>query len=165
LDEDDSYVYYTVATTHFSIFAVSGSQALPPRNFEVANLAINPIEAKTGEDITINADITNLSNTAGTYAVTLWIDGTVEAGKNVSLEAGETTPVSFTVIRDVVGTYEVRFDRLFGSFNIAETALPEIPPTSPEPPINWWLIIGIIVGVIMVTASIFVPLGKGNQAL
>ena len=158
--EDDSYVYYTVATTHFSIFAVSGSQALPPLNFEVANLAINPVEAKTGEDIIISADITNLSNAAGTYAVTLWIDGTVEAGKNVSLKAGETTPVSFAVTRDAEGDYQVRFDRLFGSFNVIEA-----PLAPPESPFNWWLIIGIIAGVIALAALIFVPLRKAKRAL
>jgi len=160
LDEDDSYVYYTVAITRFSIFAVSGSQALPPLNFEVANLAINPVEAKTGEDITISADITNLSEISATYAATLWIDGTVEAGKNVSLEAGATTPVLFTAIRDVEGSYQVRFDRLFGSFNVTEA-----PLAPPKPPFNWWLIIGIIAGVIIVAATIFMPIGKGNRAL
>ena len=160
LDEDNSYVYYTVAITHFSIFAISGSQALPTSNFEVANLAINPAKAKTGENITISADITNLSNTAGTYAITLWIDGTVEAGKNVSLEANATTPMSFIVIRDVEGGYQVRFDRLFGSFNVTEA-----PPAPLKPPINWRLIGGLIAGVIIVAAIILVPLGKGNRAL
>ena len=159
-DEDDSYVYYTAAITHFSVFAISGSQTLPPLNFEVANLIITPVEAKTGEDITISADITNLSNTAGTYAVTLWIDGTVEAGRNVSLEAGTTTPVSFTVTRDVEGSYQVRFDRLFDSFNVIEAAT--APPT---PPLNWWLIIGVIAGVIVITALIYIPFRKRTQAI
>ena len=140
------------------VFAVSGSQVVPPLKFEAANLVINPVEAKTGEAITISADITNLSNTAGTYTVTLWIDGTVEAGRNVSSEAGETTPVSFTVTRDAEGSYQVRFDRLFGSFNVIEA-----PPTPPKLPINWWLIIGAIAGVIVITALIYIPLRNGSQ--
>ena len=120
IGEDDTYVYYTVVITRFSTFAISGSRVVPPLEFAATSLVINPLEAGTGEPITITADITNLSNTAGTYAVTLWIDDTVEAGKDVSLEAGETTPVSFTVIQDVVGSYEVRLDRLFGSFSVTE---------------------------------------------
>jgi PGF-pre-PGF domain-containing protein len=120
VEEDSSYVYYTSPITRFSMFAISGSEALPPVNFEVANLAINPTEAKTGQDITITADITNLSDEAGTYVASLWIDGTVEAGQDISLEANETKAVSFTVTRDVEGSYQVRLDRLFDSFSVTE---------------------------------------------
>jgi len=140
--EDDVYVYYTAVVTHFSTFAISGSQVLSPLEFEASNLVIGSGEIpQAGEDITISADITNLSNTAGTYAVTLWIDDTVEAGKNVSLEAGETTPVSFTVTRDVEGSYQVRLDRLLGSFRVIGVA---------QAPIAWWvwLIVGLgVVGI------------------
>jgi len=137
IGEDDVYVYYTAVVTHFSTFAISGSQVVSPLEFEASNLAIGSGEVpKAGEDITISADITNLSNTAGTYAVTLWIDNTVEAGKNVSLEAGEATPVSFTVTRDVEGSYQVRLDRLLGSFRVIGAA---------KAPIAWWvwLIVGL----------------------
>ena len=127
--EDDSKVYYTVVITHFSTFAISGSEALPPMNFKAANLTINPTEAETGETVTITADVTNLSDTAGTYAVTLWINQIVETGTDIYLKAGETAPMSFTVTREVEGSYEVRVDRLFGDFTVAK-AVPA-PPTSP----------------------------------
>ena len=84
----------------------------------------------------------------------------MEIGRDVSLEAGESKSVSFTVIRDVEGSYQIRFDRLFDSFNVTEAPLAPL-----KPPFNWWLIIGIIAGVIIVAASIFVPIGKGNRTL
>ncbi len=127
VDEDDTYVYYTVTITHHSKYAISGSQTLPARSFEVVNLIINPDDAEPSEDITISGNVTNLSGTAGTFAVTLWLDNTVEAGKNVSLEVGETKMVSFTVTQDTEGTYEVRFDRLFGSFSITKAPPPPAP--------------------------------------
>ena len=119
--EDDYYVYYTTTITHFSTFAIAGSETLPPKNFEVSDLNISPVEAEIGEaTITVSADVTNLSDETGTYVATLWIDGTVEAGQDVNVEAGETEPVSFTVTREAAGSYEVRLDRLYGSFSISE---------------------------------------------
>jgi len=126
--EDSSYIYYTSTITHFSTFAISGSQVLPSLNFEVADLTISPVEAETGQAITISADITNISSEAATYVATLWIDNTVEAGQDIYLEAGETEPTSFTVTRDAEGSYDVRIDRLFGSFSVtAEVEVVELP--------------------------------------
>jgi len=122
VEEDDSYVYYTTVITRFSTFAISGSQAAPTLKFNSANLVISPTVVETGQEVIISADITNPSDTAGTFVVTLWIGDTVEAGKDVSLEVGETKLVSFTVSRDVEGSYEVRLDRLFGSFSVTEAA-------------------------------------------
>ena len=126
--EDDTYVYYTTIITHFSAFAISGSQVqimptlnLSPLNFEVTNLVINPIEAEIdAATVNISADVTSLSNEAATYVATLWIDDTVEAGQDIALEAGETKAVSFTVTREAAGRYEVRLDRSYGSFSISE---------------------------------------------
>ncbi len=121
VEEDSTDVYYTAIITQFSIFAISGSETLPPVNFEIDDLVVDPVEATAdGATITISADITNISDEDGTYVATLWIDDTIEAGQDVYLEADETKPVSFTVTRQVVGSYEVRLDRLYGSFSIAE---------------------------------------------
>ncbi len=142
IGEDDTYTYYTVVTTHFSTFAISGSQVASPMEFKASNLTISGGVPQAGKDITISADITNLSDTAGTYAVTLWIDDTVEAGKNVSLAAGETTPVSFTVIRNVEGNYQVRIDRLLGNLKVTGV---------PEAPLAWWVWLIVGLGVVLIS--------------
>ena len=120
VDEDSSYVYYTSPIPQFSTFAISGSEDIPSANFKVSNLTINPTDAKTGQDITITADITNLTNSTETYVATLWIDNTMEAAQDVSIDANQTKAVLFTVTRDVAGSYEVRLDRFFDSFNVTE---------------------------------------------
>jgi PGF-pre-PGF domain-containing protein len=179
--EDDTYVYYTVAVTHFSTFAISGSQTVPPPAFQVTDLEISPAEASSGEDVTISADVTNTSASAGTYAATLWLDNTATAGKDVSIAAGQTATVSFTVAGVTEGSYEVRIDRLFGSLDVAQavtpsatteppatpsaptapTATPPVttaPPVTPVTPVttaNWWLIGGIIVAVIIIAAAVW----------
>ena len=79
VDEDSSYVYYTSAIPQFSTFAISGSEDIPSANFKISNLSINPTDANIGQDITITADITNLTNNTETHVATLWIDNTMEA--------------------------------------------------------------------------------------
>ncbi len=130
--EDDTYVYYTTAITYFSTFAITGTETLPALSFQVSNLTISPAEAEIGEDFTISADVTNISDNAGTYVATLWVNGTVEAGTDVSIDAGEAKAVSFTVTRNTEGSYEVRLDRIFGSFTVTEAAAPPAPP-APAP--------------------------------
>jgi len=120
VDEDSSHVYYTSPITHFSTFAISGSEDIPAVNFSVSNLTINPTDAKTEQDVTVTADITNLSNQAETYVATLWIDNTLETAQDVSIDPNQTKAVLFTVTRDVAGSYEVRLDRFFESFNVTE---------------------------------------------
>jgi PGF-pre-PGF domain-containing protein len=174
--EDDTYVYYTAIITRFSTFAISGAQTLPPLAYQVANLVTSPAEAKSGEDVTISADVTNASDSAGTYVVALWVDSTISAGQDVYLEAGQTESVSFTVNQAVEGSHEVRIDRLFGSFSVTKpvpaptptpTPVPAPTPTpaptpapvptptptpapTPAPGINWWLIGGVIAAAIII---------------
>ncbi len=134
--EDGTYVYYTVTITRFSVFAISGSPTVPPPTFQITNLEISPAEANSGEGITISADVTNTSDSSATYAATLWINNTVEAGKDVSIEAGRTKSVSFTTNRAAEGSYDVRIDRQLGDFNVTKPApepTPEPTPTAPEP--------------------------------
>ena len=53
-----------------------------------------------------------------------------------------------------------------GSFQVVDSFnVTEAPPASPKPPINWWLMGGLIAAIIIVAATILVPLGKGNRTL
>ena len=190
--EDDTYLYYTASITHFSVFAITGSQTLPSMEFQVSKLAISPAKVEPGEAVTISADVTNIADRAGTYVATLWINGTVEAGKYISLEADKSQTVSFTVTRAAEGSYEVRFDRLFGSFSVTKPVpapkppvpapKPPAPPAPPAPapapaptppvappappvtPINWWLIGGIIGAAIVIAAAVWLVVAYRRRA-
>jgi PGF-pre-PGF domain-containing protein len=182
VNEDDTYVYYTVTITHFSTFAISGSQTIPAQIFQVANLGISPAEAEVGDTVTVSADITNTSTSTEVYVATLWLNSTIEAGKDVQIKAGATESVLFT-IEPAEGSYEVRVDRLLGSLSVgpipelekptpeAEKPAPEKPAPAPEKPApeleplplpepvtptNWWLIGGIIAAVIIIAAAAWI---------
>jgi len=132
----------------------------PAAAFTTSNLIISPSEVDVGESVAISVSITNAGNAAGSYEVTLKINGVVEATEEVTLSAGTSQGVTFTTARDVAGTYTVDVDGLSGSFTVKEKPAPPPPappptptppappaPTPPPPAVNWPLIGGIISGV------------------
>lgn len=125
VSEDADKVYYTAVVTQFSTFAISGSQTASEQIFRVANLQITPGQVASGSPVTISVDITNMTGAEETFVVTLWVNNTVETGKQITLAAGGTQKVSFTVTKQPVGDYQVRLDRLFGNFNVIEKG--EVP--------------------------------------
>ena len=44
----------------------------------------------------------------------------MEEVKSLSVASGETAPVSFTIVEDAIGRYEMRIDRLMVSLEVAE---------------------------------------------
>ena len=177
--EDDTYIYYTAAITHLSTFAISGSPSIPAPVFQATNLSISPAEADIGDVVTISADIINTSSKIDTFAVTLWLNSTLEDGQEVQIGAGDAESVSFTVKGAPEGSYEVRIDRALGSLIVGEPVIPPEPTPTPEPapepvpspapepvptpeplplptPVtvtNWWLIGGIIAAVIVLLGA------------
>ncbi len=135
IDEDDSYIYYSSPIGYFSMtyavsnaaFAIAASEDVPANIVEISNLAVNPVTADAGQDINISADVTNLAPGPKSNVVTLWIDGTLEAVEQIDLLGNETKSALFTVSSEVEGSHEVRIDRLFSSFQIAEI---EVPPAA-----------------------------------
>lgn len=107
----------------------------------------------------------------GSYTVLLEIDGAKEAERKITVEAGSSELVSFSVSRQEAGNYTVTVDRLEGVFTVKAPkpiSQPSAPPEEPvEPPtestpaveeggINWY-IIGAILGVAILMA-IFLPI-------
>jgi hypothetical protein len=128
--------------------------------FTGSKLSISPGEVYIGETVAISVLITNTGDGAGSYGVTLKINGVVEATKDITLNAGASGEVAFTTAKDVAGSYSVEVDGLSSSFAVKEKpALPEeIPPEEAPPvkaPINWPLIGGIIAAVVVVGLGVF----------
>ena len=94
-----------------------GVVAQPPAaaKFEISNLVISPTDVKVGENLTISVSVKNVGEVEGMYTVVLKINNVVEASKNISLAAGESTVVAFMVRMGAVGMYEVEIDGLKGS--------------------------------------------------
>jgi len=118
-----------------------------PAVFSVSSLSVLPAEVEPDETVTITVLVANAGGESGSYTVVLKIDGVKEAEETVTIAAGESQDVSFSVTKEEAGSYTVAVDGLSGSF----TVVPVVAPSR----INWPLIGGVIGGVIVVGLLIF----------
>jgi hypothetical protein len=140
--------------SHFTTFALIGAVTQPaPAAFSASNLSINPAEVKPNSTVNITLSVANTGGTEGSHSVVLKINGVKEAEKGVTLAAGESQKVSFSVTKAEAGSYSVTVEGLSGSFTVvAPAAAGEAPPAAAAP-IAWW--IWVIVGVVVVGLIIF----------
>ena len=78
-----------------------------PAEFEVGPLESSRRIATTCKPVTIEAEITNAGEAEGTYTAVLQIDGIAVETKDITLGAGEKETVSFEIIREEEGNYNV----------------------------------------------------------
>ena len=126
-----------------------------PAAFSLSSLDITPMEVDIGESVTVSVVVTNTGDLEGTYEVTLRIDGVVVATQEVTLAAGASQTVTFTVAEDVAGTYTVGIDGFSDTFVVKTIR-------------NWWLIGGIIAAVVaagLVTYLFFIRRGVGRKLI
>lgn len=128
---------YTVTDTYPPLAFVT------PAKFEVSNLLITPTEVLIGETVSVSVDVINSEDVTGTYDVTLKIDGMVEETREVTLVAGGSETITFTVTRDLAGTYNIEVDGLMGAFKVTAPPRPLIEP--------WLPYIGAAVTIIVVS--------------
>jgi len=133
---------------HFSIFGVLAelkpTPPPPPAHFVPSDLNIVPsvdriwepitFVTKTGESVTITANVANDGGQKGTYTVELKLNGQTVNTKTVTLGAGQSKQVSFTVSGLDYGQYEVEVAGLSDEFIASRT-------------IAWWLIILLTVAL------------------
>ena len=98
------------------------SPAPEPAAFSLSPLIISPNEVAAGESVTISVEVTNTGEAAGNYAVTLKIDGVVEASKDIIVNAGASKKVTFTTVRDLPGGYAINVNGLSGTLVVTEGA-------------------------------------------
>jgi hypothetical protein len=114
-----------------------------PAAFTVSALTISPSQVSVGEEVSISVTVTNTGDLAGTYTVTLKINGIVENTENVTLAGGATMVVTFTISEDIEGTYNVEVGVQTGAFTVAK-----LQPTT----MSWPLIVGVV-GAIGISVS------------
>ncbi|MFQ6130187.1 MAG: FixG Ig-like domain-containing protein [Candidatus Hadarchaeaceae archaeon] len=111
----------------------------PPARFELSNLIIRPATVLPGDIVTISVMVTNVGDIRGDYTVILRIDGAIEAAQTVSVDAGASETVIFTVVRTEARSYNVEVNGLFGSFTV-----------SAPPPTAWLVLLLAIIAIIPV---------------
>jgi PKD repeat protein len=130
---------------HFSIYGVLAEfeQTTPqqPAHFVASGLNIEPtveklsvFVTKTGGSVTITANVVNDGGQGDIYTAELKLNGETVDTKTVTLGAGQSKQVSFTVSELDYGQYEVEVAGLTDTFTTSRT-------------ITWWLILVIIVAV------------------
>lgn len=117
-------VFYEFFATEAGTFTVEVDgltetlTVVEPASFELSNLIIEPSTVKEGESVTISVGCSNVGGVSGTYDVTLSVDGELEDTSSVTVDAGESTSVSFDVSATQEGTYSVEIGGLTGSYTV-----------------------------------------------
>ena len=89
-----------------------------PAVFSLSNLTIEPAEVAPNETVTISVSVANTGGSQGSHDVVLYINGVEEETKSVTLSAGDSTNVTFSVTKGDTGTYSVTIEGLSGSFTV-----------------------------------------------
>jgi len=133
---------------HFSTVAVIAELAPTPAPASFVGSALNIAQSPqvwknifvgvTGEDVTITANVANNGGQEGTYTAELKLNGETIDTKAVTLAAGQSQQVTFTLSGMDYGQYEVEVAGLSGEFTVSRI-------------IDWWAIFGIILAVAVIT--------------
>jgi hypothetical protein len=136
---------------------VIATSPILPAAFRTENLVISPLEAEIGQKVDVSVVVVNTGGTEGTYRATFKIDDATVAYQDVTVPAGGQKTTTFTVMQTATGTYRIDVDGMSGFFTVREAA---ITPTTRA---NWWLIGGMIAGVVAV-ATVVALLVKRREA-
>ncbi|MBI2873271.1 MAG: hypothetical protein HYY00_08810 [Chloroflexi bacterium] len=84
----------------------------------LGGLAVEPGEAPAGEPVVARLEVRNRGDARGDTTVTLEVNGVSEAVQGVSLDAGERRTLTFSIVRDQPGTYQVSVEELTATFTV-----------------------------------------------
>ena len=146
----------TALVSHFTNFAIMAIAALPsPAAFGISSLSVSPFEVNIGEEVSINALVTNTGEEQGSYTISLKIDGIIEETKELTLAGGAGETITFTTLKDKADTYSVDVNGLLSSFIVKEIP-PPLPPVTPQSTtlskVNWFIFGPIIIAVVIFLA-------------
>ena len=101
--------------------------------FEVSSLAVTPSEVLTGEAVTVEVDVKNVGEAEGVYPVTLTVDGEAWETREVKLSGGEAETVSFTLVKEAAGTYQLEAGGLSRTLQVRRPAQFEVSSLAVTP--------------------------------
>ncbi|MBL7125286.1 MAG: hypothetical protein ISS51_04245 [Dehalococcoidales bacterium] len=94
-----------------------------PAEFEISSLVITPTEAVPAEPVIISVNVNNTGESEGSYTAVLTVDGATIETKEVALALGASKTVSFSLVKDIPGTYQVGIGGLTSSLTVKEPVL------------------------------------------
>lgn len=113
--------------------------------FVIDDLSISPTSAAAGEMVSIQCQATNQGSTAGYYEITLKLNGNIQEVRKISLAGGASRVISFGIIRNSPGVYNVEVNGLRASYQVTGSQSPTthsttLPPPSPsEETVFYWV--------------------------
>jgi hypothetical protein len=90
----------------------------PEARFVLSDFIVRPLEAESGEEISISIIVTSVGDAAGEYEVELTLDNDIVASEYVILGVGESSTVHFNVSSEIIGSHVIEIGEYFESFNI-----------------------------------------------
>jgi hypothetical protein len=114
-----SFLKYLVLALALTMLITLGACAKPAA-FEVTSLNVTPTEVTTGETVSITVVVENTGGSEGTYSAVLTIDGATVETKEVVLAAEASKTVSFSLVKDTPGTYQVGIGGLTSSLTVEQ---------------------------------------------
>jgi hypothetical protein len=111
----DLIVVASAAAGYFYVSSLP-EPMLTSSQVQLMDLQAIPATALIGQDIAVSVNVTNIAGSGGTYSAVLMVDGAQNQEKSVSLAAGETKTVEFTISGAAEGTHIVALDNLQASF-------------------------------------------------
>jgi hypothetical protein len=113
----------------------SASQSQPLPNIYVQSAKLSASKILQGNPLTVTASVSNSGAVNGSTRLRLMVNGTEEASQSITLESGQTTPVTFTVKGKNAGTYNVSVGGVqAGTFTVTK---PDLTPL--------WIIPGMVI--------------------
>lgn len=88
--------------------------------FTVKDLEISPRELRPGSKATVAVTVDNHGAHAGTFKITLKVDGITKGTKDVTIARGTSDRVEFTIPATTPGTFEVNVGNLAGTLVVNE---------------------------------------------
>jgi len=89
-----------------------------PASLSASALSITPQQVQSGLDVTISINVANTGGATGSYNAVLYINGVVEDSQSVSVAAGISKNVIFTVSKTKAGVYDVSLAGQSGQFEV-----------------------------------------------
>jgi len=118
------------------------SPPLPAAHFVLSDLSIVPDKqltalgrfftfvARSGESVTVTANVANDGGQEGSYTARLQIDGNTVATKDINLSPGQNQELVFSIVDSEPGRHKLQIGDIYGEFQTSVW-------------VNWWLIAGI----------------------
>ena len=88
--------------------------------FIVSNLTANPTEVNAGQNVTISANIVNTGRASGNYSAVLYVNNTTVDSKDVYVDVGGNSTLTFSHSEIIPGNYTVELGGQTATYKVKE---------------------------------------------